>query len=108
MTYDELSAEQKADLATMDSALRALFVAMAKAAATANPVALQAFSASRVAPILAELESKDLVPNSTGYAGARPLTVTEFNKMRELANQLLSQYSTNIVLLQKIAGVNAG
>jgi hypothetical protein len=108
VTYAELTADQKADIATLDGKLRALLAALAKAALAANPLLLQTFAATRVTPVVAGLGADEVVPNSTNYAGAATLTAAEFTAMQTLVDGLFTTYQGNLVLLQKAAGVNAG
>ncbi|HEY1188542.1 MAG TPA: hypothetical protein VGE74_12895 [Gemmata sp.] len=108
MTFAELTDAQKADIASLDGKLRALFAALAKAASAANPLVLQAFAATRVTPVIASLAPGELIPNSTNFAGAAPLTAAEFNAMQTLSDQLNALYAGNLVLLSKMVGVNAG
>lgn len=106
-TYAELTDQQKVDIATHDAKLRALFAAMAKAAAAANPLVLQVFAATRVTPVIATLDPAEIIPKSVDYAGAAPLTAAQFSAMQALADQLFTLYTQNLALVSSMVGVNA-
>jgi hypothetical protein len=105
-TYESLTTEQKAILASYDSFLRSIFVALARVFRDSNALIQNQFYTANVAPILASLDAGEMIPNSTGLANAQPLSVAQFNTLQAIGQGLLTEYESNIPLLVQTIGTN--
>jgi hypothetical protein len=106
--YNDLTDEQKADLALYDTALRGILSSLVATSSKVNAVNLNEWSKANVDPIIDGLDAAEVVPNSTGLGGAKDLTKEDLQALRTLARQLLGMLATNQALLAKTVGVNMG
>ena len=107
MKYDELTDEQKADIAAYDLYLRGTLRQLTRVAIQANPSHWNTFATDRVDSLLARLADTETIPNSTGLARAVDLTVPEFRTIQAIARQLAMLMVTHKSLLVKAIGTNA-
>lgn len=105
-TYNELTTEQKADLAAYDTFLRGTIRSLVGVMTKAAPERWQAFASASVDPAIESLADGELIPNSTGLAGAKPLTKAEFIALQTLMRSLLTTARNNIAVITKAVGVN--
>lgn len=108
MTYNELSDEQKNDIAAYDKFMRSLAASLSKVAKDASIVTWNQFAVTNVDSVIASLDSGELIPNSTNYIGAKPLNKTEFLGLQTILRSLASTQMTNLSLIVKAVGINAG
>lgn len=105
-TYNELTTEQKADIAAYDTFLRGTIRSLVRVMAKSEPDRWQAFAVASVDPIIESLSAGESIPNSTGLAGAKPLTKAEFIALQTLMRGLLAMGRDNIAIVTKAVGVN--
>ena len=108
MTYDQLTNEQKSDIAAYDKFMRGLTSSLAKIAREAGVATWNQFAVANVDSVVATLDSGESIPNSTSYAGAKPLTKSEFLGLQTILRGLASTQATNLSLIVKAIGINAG
>lgn len=108
MTYSELTDQQKADIATADRYYRQLNVKLMRLFRDSDPLSMSQWIADNVDPLVASLADAESIPNATDYAGAKDLTKADFVAMQQLGRDLKTLALTNLALLTKICGVNAG
>jgi hypothetical protein len=110
-TYAELTQEQKDQLAALERNTRGWLNSLAALLAQARALDA-AWSASNGGDaILASLNIGEVVPNSSGIAGAQNLTKEEWNTMRTVGlTDFLTSYDTDAVrrVIAKAAGPTAG
>ena len=108
-TYASLTDDQKTDIATYDTFLRGVIRAVIRAKNSADIGGLETFAAANVDPVLASVDSTELIPNSTDLGGAKDLTQAEFTALQTLARSVLATMEdpTNKALLIKAIGVSA-
>lgn len=109
MTFDELKTsnpEAAADLASYDTYLRGVLSSLFHVFRDAQPERWGAFAAASVDPVLATLDDSTTVPNSTGLAGAKPLTAAEFRQLQAMSRQLVQLALDNVSLIVKAIGIN--
>ena len=106
MTH-QLSEEERLALSQYDSYMRLTLSKMMLLFRDANVLVMQQFALDNVDATLILMDGKDEVPNSTGLAGAKPLTVDEFAKLREMLHALVVMAGQNMPLIVKAIGVNA-
>lgn len=109
MTYEELTAEQKADLATADTYYRRLLRNLQQVFKDADASVNAPWLAVNADPIVASLGDGELIPNSTGLAGAKPLTVAEFRLIQQAVREVwgIRLRAELQVPIAKALGVNA-
>lgn len=105
-TYNGLTDEQKADVSAYDTFLRGTLRSLVRVMAKSEPDRWQAFAAASVDPVIASLADGESIPNSTGLAGAKPLTKAEFLALQTLMRGLLAMGRDNIAIVTKAVGVN--
>jgi hypothetical protein len=59
-----------------------------------------------VDPLLAELDPAAVIPNSTGLAGAKPMTAAEFLALQAMARGLVTLAEANVAVIVKAIGIN--
>jgi len=106
-TYASLNAQQKADLATYDTFLRGTFSSLASLAKESDSMVWNQFAVANVDPVLATVDAAEVIPKSTGLAGAKDLTQAEFLQIQAIARQLTALLATNLPLIVKAVGINA-
>ena len=110
-TYDSLTNEQKDVLGEWDKQHRAFLGQLAKLIAVARALDAAAEASGGADSIVASLDAGQIVPNSSGFAGAQNLTKEELQAIRAagLADFLLT-YDTDAVrrVIAKAKGPTAG
>ena len=108
-TYASLTDDQKTDIATYDTFLRGVIRAVIRAKNSADIGGLETFAAANVDPVLASVDSTELIPNATDLSGAIYLTQAECTALQTLARSVLATMEdpTNKALLIKAIGVSA-
>jgi hypothetical protein len=106
-TYEELTDEQRADIAAYDVYLRGVLRTLANVGKDADPAHWNLFAQANVDPVLAQLDTGETIPTSTGMARVKPLTATEFLELQQLARTLSAYLVSKRELIVKCIGVNA-
>jgi hypothetical protein len=106
VTHDQLTDDQKQDLAAYDRYLRGVMSSLAGIARQADIAAWNQFAQTNVDPWLAGLEGE--IPTDSGLGQAKALSAAEFRQLQALARQLAALLEENRALLVKTVGVNAG
>ena len=105
-TYDSLTDEQKKDIATYEGFLRGVarqLIAMIK---EADPETWNQFAKDNVDSVMTTLGPTEIIPLSTGHAGAKNLTAKECQDLQALARTTLRTLQQNWSLLVKASGPN--
>jgi hypothetical protein len=108
MEYDDLTAEQKADIARYDTFLRGMISSLFALYKAAGPSQWEAFAKSSVDVPLATLDATEIIPNSTGLAGSKDLTAAEFTALQTMARGLVALANEQLPLIVKAIGINGG
>ena len=66
------------------------------------------FASANCDPQTAAIADTEIIPNSTGLTGAKDLTAAEFKTLQAIGVQLMGIAQTNIALIVKAIGINAG
>jgi len=106
-TYASLTDEEKEALAIGDTWLRSSLVVLTKFTKGADFDRQQQFWASNVEPALDKLDAGQLIPRSTGHAGAKPLTKGEIAAIKTWLSKIDTDMGTNLAVVVKAIGVNA-
>ena len=103
-TYSNLTAQQKSDLAVYDTYMRGVFSSLAQLARVSDPAYWNQFAIDRVDPVIATLDPGEVIPNSTGLAGALDVTHEDFAAGQVILRTLKTTLESNLSLLNKLAG----
>ena len=106
-TYDSLTAEQKADLAILEKAIRGGVSSLF--AVRLNMIQLADWAEANVTPVLNTLDDAEIIPNTSGLAGAKDVTAGEFKAARAKLKSYLADAEDPTLkpVLLKLAGINA-
>jgi hypothetical protein len=107
VTYEQLTDEQKQDLATYDRYLRGVMSSLAGVARQADIATWNQFAQTNIDPWLPGLDAASGIPTDSGLGQAKTLTAAEFRDLQALARQLAGMLDANRALLVKSVGVNA-
>ena len=108
MKYEDLTNEQKNDIARYDNFMRSILKALGKVGKEADSVVMNQFALLNVDPVISSLDQGELIPNSTGYAGAKPLTKTEFLTLQGILRGLETTKLNHMEVMVKAIGVDSG
>ncbi len=112
MTYDDLTQNQKDILAAWERNTRAwVNITISKGIVEARALKASMDASNGAGDILDSLDANEIVPNSSGIAGAQDLTKEEWAILRTAGlNVFLSSYDNQAVreLAAKAAGPTAG
>lgn len=104
MKYDELTDREKAVLGSFDSRRRAYLASQSRIARDADIPTQMAFYATQVKPILDSLDPDELIPNSTDYDLAQPLTVAEHLHIQGIVESQITLLGQERPLILKAIG----
>ena len=110
-TYDSLTAEQKELVAVWERNMRGWLNSLAALIASGRALDAALEASNGPGALLDSLDLTEVVPNSSGIAGAQNLTKAEWDTMRNAGLQdFLTAYDTDAVrrVLAKAAGPTAG
>ena len=106
MNFEKLTAEQQADIERYDTFLRGMISRLFALYKSAGPAQWEAFAKSSVDGPLKSLDPTAIVPNSTGFSGAKDMTAAEFVALQTMARGLVKLADDNLALIVKAIGVN--
>jgi len=107
MTYEELTNEEKAAIASYERMLRGTVARLMAIFRDATPQVWNEYAAQSVDPVLKKLDQAATIPNTSGLVGARDLTVAELVELQQLARTLAGYAGSKLSLIVKAVGANA-
>ncbi len=107
MNYEDLTPEEQALLGQAERWLRGMLSSFYSMLDDADFPLKQAFWTANIVPILAQLDNGDVIPNTSGLAGAVDVTVGNINAVYSWISSVNGDMDTNLALVEKFIGVNA-
>lgn len=107
-TWEALSEQGQGNVLLYDKFMRGMFSQLSGMMMRSNAAAMNAFATANVDDVIASLNDGVKIPNSTGLAGAQPLTKVEFQALQTILRSLAQTASDNVAMMTKAVGINAG
>lgn len=108
MAYADLTTEEQELLGQAERWLRGTVSSLYSMLDDGDFELKAAYWTENIVPILAQLNASDVVPNTSGLAGAVDVTSSELSSAYTWLTGINSDTETNIALVTKFIGVNAG
>jgi hypothetical protein len=105
--YDELTDDQKADLATYDKFARGLMASLTTLHRQSGSAEMAQWATDNIDGLLDQIDDTEIIPRATNHAGAKDVTAGEMKQARTIMQQMLGLRQANVSLLVKLVGVNA-
>ena len=107
-TYASLTQAQKDSLALGDKWVRGALVSLKQFTDNADFDLKLQYWTDTIAPILALLDAGATIPQASGHAGASDLTKAQLTAIKSWLEQIDADMTTNMSVVVKAIGVNAG
>lgn len=106
--YSTLTDQEKEDYEAYELRMRGIVAGLGRVFSDADMTAFSNFYTDRIVPIKAQLDPNESGPKNTGLAGATTLTHEQVTSISTFLNGIETDLQTNLDLLQKAVGINAG
>jgi hypothetical protein len=106
-TYDSLTTEQKALIGQAERWMRGAMSSLVAYADAADFNLKEAYWLNEVKPILDTLDNGEIIPNSSGLAGAVDITEGQMQAVMTWLFGIQGDIDTNISVVVKLIGINA-
>ncbi len=106
-TYDSLTQEQKDTIAEGERWLRGTVSSLVAYADVSDFNLKEQYYNDNVLPLLNTLDPGEIIPNSSGLAGATDITEANMKAAMAWVFGIQSDIDTNLALVIKLIGINA-
>ena len=107
-TYESLTQEEKDTIAQAERYMRGAISSLVAYADTADFNLKEQYWLNEVKPIIDTLDVGEIIPNSSGLAGAVDITETEMPQAMNWLFGIQDDIDTNLALVVKLVGINSG
>ena len=107
-TYDSLTQEEKDKIAQAERWMRGCISSLVAYADVADFNLKEQYWLNEVKPIVDTLDVDEIIPNSSGLAGAVDITEAEMPQAMNWLFGIQDDIDTNLALVVKLVGINSG